>query len=193
MLNASIVSDVARVQKAVVERAPRWTSTFKVLLSAQEMALKRFWSIHVLKPPYESNDEWMKNQAVSREFSNITVAHMLAPVLYNGLYSGIWRSLEYFRAIFNQLEGGFHQTHFQIKDTWLPEPGGFRELQDRVKRVFNDVITNLDNLKKAVSSEGKPLMEDHAKNALATMLLSPILYPAEHPPNAQEISILMEW
>jgi len=191
--NISISKQLALIQRALQDRAPRWTRTFEVLAAGEAVAKTRFLAAHVYRPPYSTNDRRDKMHAIGAAFENTFVGNMRAPRLVGYLLSGVGSSLPYFRAIFNHLDGGYHQTRYKPEQSPAPPLSGFAEIPDRFRRTMSEVTKNLDLLQKAVLSEQKEVPDDHAQNAIATMLLAPLLYPPAAPPDAVEIAVKMEW
>lgn len=191
--NIAISKQVALIQKALQDRAQRWTRTIEVLAAGEEVAKRRFLAAHVYRPPYSTNDRRDKMKAIGAAFESTLVGNMRAPRLVGFLLSGVGSSLPYFRAIFNHLEGGYNQTRYKPDQSPAPPLSEFAEIPYRFKRTMGEVTKNLELLQKAVLAEQREVPDDHAQNAIATMLLAPVLYPPATPPNAVEIAVKMEW
>jgi hypothetical protein len=188
----STITDLERLKKAVEHRAPRWKPTLVVLTSAEKMAADRFYSTPIFKGVF-SDREWDKNHAFSAAFETTRVEHIPSTILPGYLFSGIIRSFQYFRAIFGQFHGHHHQAQFQPEDTVRRGLYGFSELRNQFERILTETLHNLERLKQSLSSEQNKLPDEHVRNALATMLLSPVLYPPNIRPDAHEVSLFMEW
>ncbi|MBL8229988.1 MAG: hypothetical protein JNL98_15980 [Bryobacterales bacterium] len=193
MTHASIAKQLAVIQKALQDRAPRWAPAFEVLAAGEEVAKTRFLAAHVYRAPYSGNDRRDKQDAIASAFERTRVGNMRAPRFVGFLLSGVGSSLPYFNAIFNNMGGGHRQTLFRPEHSAAPPLSSCVDLPDRFKRTMGEVMKNLDALQKAVLSAPKEIPSEHAENALAAMLLAPLLYPPVKPPDAVEVAVLMEW
>lgn len=189
----SSVAELERLRIATIERSQRWMPIVIALQGAEIMALERFLEASVYRPPYSGNDKRDKRQAALGAFKNTFVETMPGSRLVNHLFSGMGAGFDYYRMIFNNLHGGHQQTHFRPEYAPAPEVSAFQEVRNRFERTLAEVSRNLELLKKAIGSESNVMPTDHARNAYAVMLLSPILYPPSAHPDAEKTELMLEW
>jgi hypothetical protein len=191
MANGSIAKDLGRLAKALDQQTPRWGPVLVTLLGAEDKATAAFMDTTILKKPYKTNT-FDKNLAFGYAFNNTRLmqqawAHGLPGWLFGGFYEGFF----YFTAIFKHLEG-YQQERFR-PDLQRTGMSSFGEVWGRVRRLWKALAKDFERLAAAVGSEPKEMPDDHAANALATMLLSPILYTPKAEPDQDQLARKMEW
>lgn len=191
MANDSIVKDLGRLKKALDQQTPRWGPVLVTLLGAEDRASRFFMDTTILKQPYKTNT-YDKGKAFEYAFADTRLMQTVrASNLPGWLFGGMYEGLFYFTAIFKSLEG-YSQERFR-PDLQYSELSSFGEIWGRVKRLWTALAKDYDRLVTAVGGEGKEMPADHAANALATMLLSPILYTPKDHPDQDELARQMEW
>jgi hypothetical protein len=191
MANDAVAKDLARIKKALDQRTERWGPVMVTLLGAEDKALRVFNETSILRKPYTAG-AYEKNRAFNAAFTNTRLMGTVwAPFFPGWLFGGLYEGLFYFTAIFKNLEG-YQQERFR-PDLQYSGLGSFGDVWGRVKRLWKALSKDLDRLSAAVISEQKEMPTDHAANALATMLLSPILYAPKMETDVDELARRMEW
>ena len=191
MANDSIAKDLGRIRKALDQRVERWGPVMVSLLGAEDKALRAFNETTILRKPYTTGT-FEKNRVFNAAFTNTRLMRTVwAPFFPGWLFGGMYDGLFYFTAIFKSLEG-YEQERFR-PDLQYSGLGSFGDIWGRVKRLWKALSKDLERLSDAVSSEPKEMPADHAANALATMLLSPILYAPKFETDVDELARCMEW
>jgi hypothetical protein len=191
MANASIAQDLGRLAKALDQQTPRWGPVLVTLLGAEDKAAGAFMDTTILKKPYKTNT-YDKRLAFGYAFGNTRLMQQVrANALPGWLFGGFYEGLFYFTAIFKSLEG-YDQERFR-PDLQYSGLDSFGDVWGRVKRLWKALAKDFERLAAAVSSEAKEVPGDHAANALATMLLSPILYTPRGNPDQDQLTRKLEW
>jgi hypothetical protein len=191
MPNESVAKDIARIKKALDQRTERWGPVMVTLLGAEDKALRLFNEISILRKPYTSNS-FDKKTAINAAFGNTRLIGTVWARSFPGwLFRGLYEGLFYFTAIFKHLEG-YQQERFR-PDLQYTGLSSFGDVWGRVKRLWQALSKDLDRLAAAVTSEPKEMPADHVANALATMLMSPVLYQPKIDIDVDELARRMEW
>jgi len=191
MANASIAKDLGRLAKALDQQTPRWGPVLVTLLGAEDKAASAFMDTTILKKAYTTS-KFEKDRAFAAAFTNTRLMQQVwANTLPGWLFGGFYEGLFYFTAIFKSLEG-YDQERFR-PDLQYSGLDSFGDVWGRVKRLWKALAKDFERLAAAVGSEAKEMPGDHAANALATMLLSPILYTPRDNPDQDQLTRKLEW
>ena len=191
MANDAIVKDLKRLTKALDQQTPRWGPVLVSLLGAEDKARSAYMNTTILKPPYKTST-FDKELALGYAFANTQLMQQVSAFILPGwLYGGFYEGSFYFTAIFKHLEG-YDQQRFR-PELEKSSIDSFGEVWGRVKRLWKALAKDFERLADAVGTESKAMPGDHPANALATMLLSPILYTPRGAPDVDELARRMEW
>ncbi len=194
MTNASTVADLKRVQRGLIQRAPKWDALTSNMQNAAAEALRQINSVSqamgsflYLANPIDMGT--MENVAFSRAtISGLPIGAIASPT------GPIMHGFFWFQAIFIA-KYGHEQNPYKIVESRLPVgsgPSSFDDLRLPSKSTQH-LSMEFERLIKIIESEKAELSTVDADKAISAMLLAPILFPPLAIPSVEEIEVRIEW
>lgn len=194
MTNASAVADLKRVQRGLIQRAPRWDKLTTNLQEAGAAALaqvksvsKSMHSFLYLENPIDM--ETMQETAYALATINKMPINAIQSPTGPIMHGFMW-----FQAIFIAKHGR-SENPYKLMESHLPLgtlPDTFEDLTLPGKSA-QKLSQEFDRLIRIIESEKSDLSASDVDKAISSMLLAPILFPPTAIPSVEEIEVQIEW